>query len=346
MGLDERKRSVLCAVVDVYIRTGEPVGSNAVLANLGMNVSSATVRNDMAALEQMGFLEQPHTSAGRVPTYTGYRFYIDNLMSPKPLSPKERELIDSLLSKNALTVDSVIENAVSVLSELTNMAVVSQSNIPVYSVITRVEVIPAGRRLYALLMITSSGAVRNKVCRLEFDLNDSQIAYFEDFVNQHITGLNMDSLTPAMLQNLAVALGGYMMALSPLLHAVYELTEELSRVDVNLCGEQNLLVDESLRSDEVVRMLAHKNQLGELLDSAFDGISVVFGSENDSFAVTNSSMILSPYKLKNERMGSFGLIGPVRVDYSRVIPHIQYITDSVTRLLSDVVGSDDEGKEE
>lgn len=345
MNIDERKRLILQAVVDEYIRTGEPVGSNAVLGYLQMSVSSATVRNDMAVLEREGLLEQPHTSAGRIPTYQGYRFYIDHLMNPKPLSMKERQLIDSLLARNSVTVDSVVDNAVSVLSELTNLAVVSKSNLPVFSVITRVEVIPAGRRLYALLMITSSGSVKNRICRLEFDLTYEQLEYFERFINDNLLGLNVDGLTPAMLQNLAVALGGYMMALSPLLHAVYELSEEMSKSDISMKGEQNLLHNHALRSDEIVTLLSHKEQLVELLNSAFDGISVVFGSENDSFAVTNSSLIVSPYKIKGEPVGSFGVIGPVRVDYAKVIPHIQYITESVTKLLSDVL-AEDSGKDD
>lgn len=340
MNIDERKRRILQAVVDEYIRTGEPVGSNALLAHLRMNVSSATIRNDMAALERLGLLEQPHTSAGRVPTYLGYRFYIDHLMAPKPLSAGERKLIDSLLSQNNRTVDSVVDNAVTVLSELTNLAVVSKSNLPVFSVITRVEVIPAGRRLYALLMITSAGSVKNRICRMEFDLTYEQLAFFEKFINDNLLGLNVDGLTPAMLQNLAVALGSYMMALSPLLHGVYELSEEMAKADVSMKGEQHLLRNNALRSDEIVTLLSHKEQLCELLNAAFDGISVVFGSENESFAVTNSSLIVSPYKIKNEQVGSFGVIGPVRVDYAKVIPHIQYISESVTRLLSDVIGND------
>lgn len=339
MRIDERKRRILQAIVDEYIRTGEPVGSHSVLARLNMNVSSATIRNDMAFLEGEGLLEQPHTSAGRVPTYEGYRFYIDHLMTPQPLSVKEKHLIDSLLQQNTLTVDSVVENAVSVLSELTDLAVVYQNSMPVFSVITRVEVIPAGRRLYALLIITSSGAVKNKICRLEFDLTYEQLDFFARFINDNLLGLNVDSITPAMLQNLAIALGGYMMSLSPLLHAVYELSEEMSKVDVNLRGEQRLLVDSTLRSDEVVSLLTHKNQLGNLLSSAFDGIRVVFGRENDSFAVSNSSMIVSPYRVRNESLGSFGVIGPVRLDYSKIIPHIQYITESATRLIADVLES-------
>lgn len=337
MKIDERKRRILQAVVDEYIRTGEPVGSNSLLARLDISVSSATIRNEMAFLEGEGLLEQPHTSAGRVPTYEGYRFYIDHLMAPQPLSSKEKRLIDSLLDQNSVTVDSVVDNAVTVLSELTNLAVVSKSCLPVFSVITRVEVIPAGRRLYALLIITSSGAVKNRICRMEFDLTYEQLDFFERFINENLLGRGVDSLTPAMLQNLAIALGGYMMALSPLLHAVYELSEEVARVSVDLRGEQHLLVDNTLRSDEIVSLLAHKNQLLELLSSAFDGISVVFGEESGCFGISHSSLIVSPYRVKNEPVGSLGVIGPVRVDYSKIIPHIEYITHSMTRLITGVL---------
>lgn len=340
MNIDERKMHILCAVVDEYIKTGEPVGSNAVLKQLGVSVSSATVRNDMAFLEQRGFLEQPHTSAGRVPTYLGYRFYIERLMSPKPLTSKDKALIDGLLSRQDITAESIVENAVSVLSDLTELAVVSKSSMPVFSVITRVEVIPAGRRLYALLIITSAGTIKNKICRIEFDISHEQLEYFARFINEHLTGLNVDKLTPAMLQSLAVALGGYMMSLSPLLHAVYELSEEMTKTDIHLTGEQRL-VAKGVRAEDVVALLAHKNQLDSLLSAAFDGISVIFGKENESFAVTNSSMILSPYKLLDETAGSLGVIGPLRVDYAKVIPHIEYISKSVTKLLSDIASNED-----
>lgn len=341
MLLDKRKMLILAAVVDEFIKTGEPVGSNAVLSRLSMGVSSATVRNDMALLEREGFLEQPHTSAGRVPTHLGYRFYIENLMTPTPLSDNEKHLIDSLLDADKLqTADAVLDNALNVMSDLTHLTVASKSNIPVFSIITRVEVIPAGRRLYALLIITSSGTIKNKICRFEFDLSYEQLEYFSRFIQDNLTGINVDRLTPAMLQNLAVALGTYMLSLSPLLHAVCELGEEIARNEVSLRGEERLLSTSGLKSDEVVAMISHKNQLDTLLSRAFDGISVVFGKENESFAVTNSSMILSPYKLNGETAGSFGVIGPVRVDYARVIPHIEYISKSVTRLLASAIDAD------
>lgn len=338
MQIDNRKMLILTAIVDEYIMTGEPIASNSVARNLPITVSSATIRNDMAYLEHNGFLEQPYTSAGRVPTHLGYRFYIDNLMAPKPLTTKEKRLIDSLLGQSDVqTADAVIENAINVMSDLTQLTVVSKNNMPEFSIITRVEVIPAGRRLYALLIITSAGTIKNKICRFEFDLNMDQLDFFSQFVNKNLTGINVDKLTPAMLQNLAVALGTYMMSLSPLLRAICELSEEITKSDVSLKGEQLLLSTVSLKSDEVVTMISHKNQLDQLLSTAFDGISVIFGKENESFAITNSSMIVSPYKINGENVGSFGVIGPVRVDYAKIIPHIEYISNSVTKLLANAM---------
>lgn len=196
------------------------------------------------------------------------------------------------------------------------------------------------------MMITSSGTIKNKICRIEFDLTNEQIAFFEQFINDNLQGLNIEMLTQDRLTELAVALGSYMVSLSPLLNAVYELSAELGQVNVNLHGEQNLLQNDLLRADEVVRLLTHKNELDTLLSSAFDGISVVFGQEEGSFAVTNSSMILSPLMARKKQIGSFGVIGPIRVDYASVIPHIQYITDSVNRLLEAVMdpGGEDDGK--
>lgn len=343
MRMDDRKLKILAAVVDEYIRTGEPVGSKALVELSGLSVSSATVRNDMAALESMGFLEQPHTSAGRVPTYKGYRFYIERLMKPEPLSAKERSVIDEMLGKsNAVTAESVIETATEALAQLTGCATFNTKNMPQISVITRVEVIPAGRRLYALLILTSSGAIKNRICRMEFDLTNEQLEFFDRFLNENLHGLKLDQLNPSLMQNLAAAMGSYMMTLTPLLYAVYELSNEFAASNVNLKGETRLLTNSEFDPGEVMRFLSHKNELAQLLSSVFDGIHVVFGQEENTLAITNSSMILSKYNLGNVNAGALGVIGPVRLDYAKMIPYIKYFSDSVTRMLS---ASDDFAEE-
>ena len=171
--MDARKKNVLLAVVEAYIQTGEPVGSKMISQLPQIHVSAATVRNDMAVLEELGYLEQPHTSAGRVPTYSGYRFYIDEVVEQGSLPDAERKRLDAMLGdESQLTEDLLIQSATTALSEVTKCATVVSDFAPKYSVISKVEVIPTGKRLYVVLLITSNGTIKNKACRLEFDLTE------------------------------------------------------------------------------------------------------------------------------------------------------------------------------
>ena len=169
--VNNRKLKILTAVVDEYIRTGEPVGSKAISKLDNIDVSSATIRNDMAVLEQLGYLEQPHTSAGRIPTFAGYRLYIDELMNPSALSDEEKKRLDQMLGDKNTPEELLIQNAVTALSEITQCTAVVTNSAPRFSVISKVDVIPTGKRIYVILLITSNGSIKNKACRLEFDLN-------------------------------------------------------------------------------------------------------------------------------------------------------------------------------
>lgn len=332
MKSDDRRLKILEIVVDSFIKTGEPVGSKLIAELLGNAVSSATIRNDMATLERLGFLEQPHTSAGRVPTYLGYRMYINRLMVPEPLTEEEKHRIDDIVGQDDVSANAVLDNALNALAELTGCAAVSTNNLPQFSVITKVEIVPAGRRLYALLLITSAGDIRNKICRLEFDLSQEQLEFFENLVKQELLGMKVEDLTPATLQNLSMALGSYMLSLSPLLYAVYELSDEISRRHVDIKGERNLLKFSDFDPGELINFINTRNEIGKILSGAFDGINVVFGKENDTFTITNSSLILSKYGT-NHSLGSFGVVGPIRLDYSKIIPYIQYFSESVSKMM-------------
>ena len=160
--MDDRKLKILAAVVDEYVRTGEPVGSKAISKLENINVSAATIRNDMAALEQLGYLEQPHTSAGRVPTFMGYRLYIDELMTLPELSDDEKSRLDEMLGGEDTPEELLVQNAAAVLTEITQCAAVITNSAPRFSVISKVEVIPTGKRLYVILLITSNGSIKNK----------------------------------------------------------------------------------------------------------------------------------------------------------------------------------------
>lgn len=333
--LDDRKQKILAAVINEYIVTGEPVGSKTIAAMPDIKVSPATIRNDMAMLEQLGYLEQPHTSAGRIPTYSGYRLYIEKLMPQKTISEEEKLLLDRAIDEVEIpTEDALIESASKALAEITHCAAVASNSAPQFSIITKVEVIPTGKRMYVLLMITSSGAIKNKVCRLEFDLSDEQLEFFSKYVSENLSGVSVENLSDEMLRKLTEAMGTYMMTLSPLIKGVSDMAKDFCESDVHLSGEKNLLTRTDVSANEIIRFIEQKNQLSQMLDGSFSGLQVMFG-EDGNFIVNNSSVIMSPIKKGNKTAGSLGIVGPLRLDYAKVIPYIEYLTGRITDLISE-----------
>ncbi|MGN0683651.1 MAG: heat-inducible transcriptional repressor HrcA [Oscillospiraceae bacterium] len=335
--MDKRASDILSAIIDEYIRTGEPVGSKALAEKHDFGVSSATIRNTMAALEQEGYLGHPHTSAGRVPTYKGFRYYVENLMNPEPVDPELISEIDSLLDSGAVSDDAIVQSASSALAEITKCATIATNHSSKFSVITKVDVIPTGKRMYVLLMITSNGSIKNKVCRMEYDLTNEQTADFTRFLNEHLSGINLGNMSEEYIEKLSEAMSGYMLAMSPLLHAVFELSEEMMRDNVEVRGEANLLSCPEFPMNEIVNFIEHKSELSGLLDSAFSGIDIRFGSEDGTFAISNGAMVSVSYYKDGKPAGTLGVVGPMRLDYRKVIPYMEYLSQKVTRLLSEEV---------
>lgn len=339
--LDDRKLKILAAVINEYITTGEPVGSKTIAAMPDIRVSAATIRNDMALLEQLGYLEQPHTSAGRIPTFSGYRLYIEKLMPERSISESEKALLDKALDEaEAPTEEALVESASRALAELTDCAVLYSNVSPKFSVITKVEVVPTGKRLYVLLMITSSGNIKNKVCRLEFDLNKEQLDYFSKYVSENLSGVSVENLSDEMIEKLSEAMGAYMMSLTPLVKAVSDLAKDLREQDIHLKGERNLLSRTDVNVQEVISFIEQKDRLSELLQESFGELQVIFGDDGN-VVVSNSSVIMSPIRKNGKNAGSLGIIGPLRIDYAGFIPYIKYLTGRITDIISES-GDDNE----
>ncbi|MCL1903664.1 MAG: heat-inducible transcriptional repressor HrcA [Oscillospiraceae bacterium] len=340
--MSERSFKILEAIIDEYIKSGEPIGSKLLTQRLDFPVSPATVRNEMALLEMQGFLDHPHTSAGRIPTVKGYRLYIERLIpeSRLNLSNEDRYVIDSAVRNICGDSDEmIIESASHALAELTKCAVVSTSNISRFSVITKVEVIPAGKRVYVLLLVTSDGGVKNKACRLSFDLDNEQLEFFTKFANENLSGVNLENLSEEYIEKIGIALGSYMVSLSPLLKAVSDISGEMKTTAgrVKLEGETNLIASEDLQKKEILSILENRNAFTELLDNAFSEINVIFGEETEkenTFTVSNSGLIAGSFRKHGQTAGNFGVIGPMRLDYKKLIPYIEYFAVEVTRLLS------------
>ena len=333
--MEDRALKILETIVDEYIRTGEPIGSKAIQELLDIQVSSATIRNEMAALEHLGYLEHPHTSAGRVPTYKGLRLYIEKLASGE-LHEEDKRIIDDMFeNSDDLPDDVIIENATRALADFTKCAIISTNESSKFSVISKVEVIPTGRRMYVIIMVTSGGSIKNRVCRLSFDLTEEQMSFFQRFVNENLKGVNLEDVSEDYMKNLSAALGSYVISLSPLLKGLADLSADMMSDKVHIEGEENLIECPELKGTEIAAALRQKDEFTRFFDNTFSGINVLFGKEDDTFVISNSSMISGSFNKDGEKAGSLGVIGPMRLEYKKIIPYIEYFTNKLTKLLSE-----------
>lgn len=331
--MDSRKLKILTAVVDEYLVTGEPVGSKVIMNHV--KASSATIRNEMAELEKQGYLEQPHTSAGRIPTYTGYRLYVDTLMEKNHLSDDEKRCLDAMLPEGAFTEEDLVHSASMALAELTKCATVVANATPKFSLISKVEVIPTGKRIYVILMITSNGTIKNKVCRLEFDLSNEQLEFLDNYLQTNLKGVPIDEITEEMFDEIKVAMGTYMMTLAPLVSELVNLSKEFVIHDVSVSGASNLLTCNEFDQNEIITFLDNKKEIADFINQSFSGLQVMFSPEKDGFVINNSSIIAAPFKKDGKQAGALGLIGPMRIDYAKFIPYLEYFSQRITDLISE-----------
>lgn len=340
MQLSERKEKILAAVIEHYIATGEPVGSKTLLEFLNIPVSSATIRNEMAELSRLGLLEQPHTSAGRIPSQSGYRYYVDRLMNRYELPLNEKRLIEARLSTAGGEPQQILEQAGQVLAEITNCAVVSTTPCDDNAVIRRVELLPLGTRTVMMVMLSSSGILKSRVCRTDSELNMELIETFYNIVSQHFIGKSASEVSMALIQTLALSLGSKSLAISPLLVTLADLAQLTEQTQLLLEGQSNLLnYSDYPNAYELLEFLRRSDPLTNLFSNhkSQGDASVLIGKENLFRELQESSVIFSNYSVSGKESGTLGIIGPTRIDYARLIPSLKYLTEIVGNIMSDTL---------
>lgn len=341
MELGARKQQIVSAIVDAYIRTGEPIGSKTLVYALDQAVSSATIRNDMADLAASGFLAQPHTSAGRVPTAKAFRFYIDRLLACRPLSEECRREMDEVLSTACTAPDKLITVASELLAHETGVAAVAATPDQKGTILRRVELLSVGARSAAVLLMTDNGNLHSRVCRLDAECDASVLAQIARHLNGEFAGQVLSEIGIAQAQRLLVQLGGYGLSYAPLLTAFVELVQESAQADVQLSGQLNLLQHPDYPLDQarsLLTLLSRREWLNGMLKANPEGLRVVLGSESPRPELSGSCIIMTRYALGAKGNGTLGLIGPVRMDYAQAIPRLQYVAHSVGNMLTQLLG--------
>lgn len=343
MEMSERKKKILSAVVEQYVKTGEPVGSKLIMEILPFSVSSATIRNEMSDLTAMGFLTQPHTSAGRVPTQEGYRYYIDNLMDENEPDEDEKRQIRMGIGSNIGDPEELLERAGEMLAALTNCATVATTPTDSLATVRRVELVPVGSRIAMIVLMTSTGIIKNTVCKTDIPLSKKMIDCFNQIVDSEFLGRPVTDIGMAMIQTLVASLGDMALSMSPLFVAFSDLAAQAAQAEIRLEGRQNLLNHREFSSGayEMLDFLADENKLERVMSAGGSDLQVVIGRENMFRQLENSSIIISRYSIQGHDGGAIGIIGPTRIDYKRLIPRLKYITELVGDLLTDTLESEE-----
>ncbi|HEX3027474.1 MAG TPA: heat-inducible transcriptional repressor HrcA [Clostridia bacterium] len=341
MELGERKKKILNAIVETYIATGEPVGSKVIAQITDMGLSSATIRNEMSELAEMGFIVQPYTSAGRIPTQKGYRMYVDRLMDKYQLNFDEKREIDNLLKINGGDIESTLSKAGELLAQITGFASLSTSCQDRRNRVRRIQVVPAGRRSLLLVILATSGVIKTRLCRIDEDLTEDMLQFFSRLVNDKVSGKTFEEVTPGLMDAVSGELFEYTYALRPVLGIILEEIRDIMDAEVFLGGEANLLAHrefDGTKVAEIIRYLEKRDEILRLIEDIGGGISVRIGTENGISPMEDSTLIAAPYDFQGRTAGTIGIIGPTRLDYARLMSNIEYFSTVLSRLINEAFG--------
>ncbi len=337
--IGERKATVLRAVVQDYIRTAEPVGSGAIARRYRLGVSPATIRSEMAALEHLGYLIQPHTSAGRIPTDSGYRFYVDRLPTRMTLSTTRRRAISSFFHEPPTDVDELLHGTASLLSRLTGYAALTLSPQTAQSRVLRAELVAMGSALM-LLVVSDTGRVDKRVLEIEEEANEALLERVNEGLAAHLEGLAYAAAGRRVATLAAEARSGHRALLERVSDALDQLSDDPEAEHVFVGGVANIADERAFERRETLRRLVEaleerRTALALLRRGPGEGdISVRIGHENRQRAMSEASVVVSWYRAVERPAGAIAVVGPTRMEYPAVIATAR----AVARQLSDVVG--------
>ena len=342
--INHRARKILYAIVSEYLATGEAVGSRTVTRRHGIELSPATVRNVMSDLEEMGLLEQPHTSAGRVPTETGLRFFIDSLLKVRSLSPREKDDIRERYGKT-LDFDALLKNTSRVLSDMTHYAGIVLAPAPGRQTLKQIEFVPLSQGRFLCILVTTDGRIENKLVQLEGGaLEPGQLERIHAYLNQTLEGLTLDQVRARVLREMGEEKNRYDHMVAQALRLSQAALEGAeATADVIVSGAPNLLdparpaEPETLaRMRALLHALEEKDLLVRLLDRtmASDRIQVFLGAETPFEALGETAVVAMPYGPGERPVGAIAVIGPTRMNYGKVMSVVDFTADLVSEMLT------------
>jgi len=339
MQLGRRKLQILQAVIQDYISSGEPVGSRTIAKKYGMGISPATIRNEMSDLEEMGYLQQPHTSAGRIPSDKAYRLYVDKLMETRNLTPDEAQRIREICNQKTTEIEEIIEQVANILSDITNYTSVVLGPRLNKVLIRRIELIAIDRQYALLLVVTSAGIIKDTLIRIPDNIDAGYLERISNMLTKYYRDKTFADVNIKHATDLQKELMRQKEFIRNILDALTNSVANKRQSDIYLGGTANIFnfpeYQDIIKARDFLNLMENKDILYNLFSQyEEDDVVIVIGTENEYNEMQDCSVVMGTYSIGDKVLGSMGLIGPTRMEYSKVVSIMRHVGESVSNYLT------------
>lgn len=336
--LNERKKKILQIIIEDYISSAEPVGSRTIARKYDLGLSPATIRNEMSDLELLGYLEQPHTSAGRIPSAQAYRFYVDALIEPGTLTDNDMALIDGWYNERRRNIDDIFQSTAKILSRMTQNVSMVLTNQQTIANFCYLKFLPLDSQHAILCIVADDGSIDTNVVDIPLGMSSEEMDYLAGKMSKLLEDRNLSDISVEILQNVHTDVVEDKLIFSSLLQAVRKMTGRRQEQKVFLGGTKQLLNQPEFRDVESVRnllgILEEEKVLKDLLQGGEDsGLKVTIGSENKFTGIQDCSMVQATYRLNGQIVGTMAVLGPTRMEYGKVISVMDYLHKYLKTIL-------------
>lgn len=328
--LNDRKKKILQLIIEDYISTAEPVGSRTIARKYNLGISPATIRNEMSDLEMLGYLEQPHTSAGRIPSAQAYRFYVDSLLEPGALTDNDMALINSWFRERRRSIDEIFQSTAKILSRMTQNVSMVLANKSDKAVFRYMKFLPLDDRHAILCIVTDDGNVDNCVVEIPLGMRPEELDYMAGRVSRLLEGKELAEISDTLLGTVHTDIVEDKLLFTSLLNTINKMNRKHQQQRVFLGGTKQLLSQPEFRDMDRVRdllgILEEEKVVRDLLLAGEDsGLKITIGSENKFTGIQDCSMVQATYRLNGQVVGTMAVLGPTRMEYSKVISVMDYL---------------------
>ena len=327
--MDNRKKKILQAIVEEYISTAEPVSSGSIVKKYGLDLSSATIRNEMADLEKVGYLEKPHTSSGRVPSAKGYRMYVNELLNDQNISIDEIRYIQSKLETRVNEIEELTKIATNTLSEITHYTTVAIGPRTTMQNIEEIKFVLLGTRMLMAVILTDSGIIKEAIIKFDEDITNEQVDTLNFIFNNKLKGKPLEEIDKPLEEYIFSQMNYSLNVIKPIMEQLNKVVNDENKIYLE--GANKAFDLPEFKSLDVaknfINVIDQKEIVADLLNTGFaNDINVYIGNENENKQLKDFSIITFKHRYKNKDLGTIGIIGPTRMDYSKVISVMKYIS--------------------